>query len=371
MILLWGAGLLAAAQFAKVSLLLPELSALYGREIAGVSVLVSVLSLTGILFGLMAGAWVARLGPSRVVLAALVMGGVLSAAQAMAQVFPLVLGLRVLEGVSHLALVVAAPTLMIQVSSPRDRPVVMGLWATFFGVSFAGAAVLMPLAENVRLVWAFHGMLMLMLAAVMRPGLPLAVVGVEMAPPGFMQAHRQLYSTPRLVIPALGFVWHTLMFIALLALAPRSLPGWVGPLLALVALAGTFSAGFLARRVAPDRIAVFGFAATILLAVPAFSWLLSDAPTLQAAAALVAFFFIGLVPGASFAAIPHFNEGPEATARAQGGVAQLGNVGTALGTPIYAFFPDGMAAITIVFCLAGIVSLLWSGQRIRAASENA
>jgi MFS family permease len=55
-------------------------------------------------------------------------------AQAVLPDFPLLMGLRVVEGAGHLLLVVAVPTLMAALAAEKDRALVMGVWATFFGV---------------------------------------------------------------------------------------------------------------------------------------------------------------------------------------------------------------------------------------------
>ena len=75
---------------------------------------------------------------------------------------------------------------------------------------------------------------------------------------------------------------------------------------------------------------------------------------------MLLFVFIGLAPGASFAAIPYFNTAPEDVARAQGAVAQLGNIGTASGTPLYALTLGGvgLGPLTIALCVFGVISLL-------------
>ncbi len=363
-ILLWVAGLLAAAQFAKISLILPEVAAQFDRDLAAVAPIVSVVGIVGIIGGVMAGAVVTRLGPRRVILAALAGGGVLSLVQAVGVPYGMMLAFRVVEGVSHLALVVAAPTLMIRVSRPRDQSVVMGLWATFFGVSFALCAVLFPPLVawgGVALIWAGHGALMLALAVLLAPVLPNGTRSI--VPLDWWGEHRLIYTSPRIVTPALGFFWHTLMFVALLTFLPAVLPVWVAAMLPLLSLVGTFGAGVLARWIAPDRIAVFGFLATAACAFVGFA---ETIPT------LAMFVFIGLVPGASFAAVPHFNDAPKDVARAQGAIAQLGNVGTASGTPLFALALDGvgLGPLTIALSGLGVISLVMIRRVMRRRGEE-
>jgi nitrate/nitrite transporter NarK len=50
--------------------------------------------------------------------------------------------------------------------------------------------------------------------------------------------------------------------------------------------------------------------------------------------ALALFSVLGLVQGASFAAVPELNTTNEARALANGAMAQMGNIGNLLGTPL-------------------------------------
>ncbi|MGB0799775.1 MAG: MFS transporter, partial [Planktomarina sp.] len=152
-------GLFAAAQFIKISLLLDPLAAHYGTSVALISLLVSLVGLIGITFGLVAGDVVAAFGARRVMLAALILGAGSSALQMSLPELWLMVPLRIIEGFSHLALVVAAPAMMARVATDNDRPVAMAIWATFFGVSFSLASVLVPWLlswGDMAAVFGFH-----------------------------------------------------------------------------------------------------------------------------------------------------------------------------------------------------------------------
>jgi nitrate/nitrite transporter NarK len=79
---------------------------------------------------------------------------------------------------------------------------------------------------------------------------------------------------------------------------------------------------------------------------------------------------LGIVQGASFAAIPELNATPEDRARAAGVVAQLGNLGTTTGTPVLAALlagagPAGLALAAVILCAAGISLHAWQAHRRR------
>ena len=353
-ILLFVAGLFAAAQFAKIALTLGALEGVYPPGVLPFAV--SALSVVGIIFGVTAGVIVARLGVRRVLLTALIVGGALSLLQALLPPIPLFMGLRLVEGAAHLAIVVAAPTLMAAISAPRDVPVSMGLWGTFFGVGFAASAAIIPVLGGPSGVYLAHGAGMIGLAALLWPLLPRGVARAEPGA-GFVARHLAIYRTPRLLAPALGFVWHTLMFLGLLTFLPDLLAPWTAPILPLVALIGTFGAGVLARRIPPHRIALAGFALTIL----GIALLILAPADLRPILSLPVFVIIGLVPGASFAAVPALNPDAADRARANGAIAQLGNVGTASSTPLFALAAAGglvgTALLTMLISAAGFAAL--------------
>ena len=68
---------------------------------------------------------------------------------------------------------------------------------------------------------------------------------------------------------------------------------------------------------------------------------------------------LGIVQGASFAAIPELNVQPQDRAQAAGAIAQLGNLGTTTGTPVLAALllgvgPWGLAVVAGLACALGI-----------------
>lgn len=134
---LWGAGLGSAAQYGKVSVVFDVLPGIYPQAGAAVGWIVSLVGMVGILFGVVAGLLVARIRYRRALIWALWLGAAVSAVQALLPPLPVMLLTRVVEGLSHLAIVVAAPTLIAQLSAPRHRGFTLTLWGTFFGVAFA------------------------------------------------------------------------------------------------------------------------------------------------------------------------------------------------------------------------------------------
>jgi MFS family permease len=363
--LLWTTGLLAAAQFAKLTLTFDALTQVYAG--APVPLAVSGVSVVGIAGGALAGFFVAKIGARPAVLMAVAVSSALSLLQGLEMSFAVFMATRILEGFGHLLLVVALPTMMAALAKPSDKSVVMGLWGTFFGVGYALLAFVIPSIEawgGVRAVYVGHGLLLAAILPVVWLCLPrvMAAGGVM---PNFIAVHRAIYANPSYFAPGLGHGIYTAIFIALVAFLPAKLDAiWLTPVLPLANLSGTFASGFIARHIPASKLSIGGFAvAGILFAVLGMSG--------SIIVALCAMFAIGVTAGANFAAVPEFNETPQDQARANGAMAQLGNIGTFSGTPIYALVAAslwGIVGVSIIICVAGVV---FAGFAYRLARKSA
>ncbi len=342
---LYLAGLIAATQFAKVSLTLGPLAVTYPE--APVAFAVSGVAAMGIVFGVVAGGITAQLQPRRAILIALAISTAAGLAQATLPSFPVLMGLRVLEGAGHLLLVVAVPTLMAGLAAPSDRSLVMGIWATFFGVGFALAALV--IGQNAGLTYAAHAALAGILGLVLWRLLPRDVAGAPRARPS-LSDHLRIYSTPRLFAPALGHGLYALLFLALVTYLPVALEApWLAPVLPIMGIVGSLFVGVLARFVAPGTLVWTGFLGAALvfglaaLLPPVAPWL-----------AILGLTITGIVAGGGFAAVPWLNTQDDDRALANGAMAQLGNIGTFSGTPILAALgASGAVPLTIVVGVIG------------------
>ena len=338
---LYAAGLGAAGQFSKMAVILPQLGRAYPDAGTALGFLVSLLSLMGVALGLVAGMLVARIGFRRTLIWALGLGSAISLAQGLLPPLTAMLALRVAEGATHLAIVVAAPTLIAQVAPDSIRPAALTLWGTFFSVAFSVTALLgVPLAESYgpAPLFAAHALWMggmaLVLSRLVPPDAPAtADPGARLTLPGLLRRHAEIYRSPFLAAPAWGWLFYTLTFVAVLAVWPPLLPARAATLTATLAPLGAIAVSMtlgvaLLRRRSAIRVVLLGFALAAALAL-----LLPLAPQ-SAIPAIALFAALGLVQGASFAAIPQLNDSAETRALANGALAQMGNLGNMLGTPL-------------------------------------
>ncbi len=373
---IWAAGLGAAAQFGKVSVLYDDLALRYGDHGAvALGLLVSVVGVVGLIFGTTAGILVARIGPRRAMVAALVMGAVVSLGQAVLPPYPVMMALRVVEGVSHLAIVVVGPTAIAAVAGPRHLGLAMTLWSSFFGLTYAVLALVAPpfvAAYGAGGLFVAHAGWMAVLAVVLAQVLPVDPVVARVAGArGLLAQHRAIYASPFVAAPAFGFVCYTIIYVAVLTLLPPLFPedarARVAAGMPVISIAVSLTLGvWLLGRVGPVRLVQGGFVVAIAgLAV--FGAGLSQ-PVVMEAGAMVMAAALGIVQGASFAAIPALNPATEDRARAAGAIAQLGNLGTTTGTPVLAMMlaalgPAAIVVFAVPFCVLGIVLHTWQAAR--------
>lgn len=374
-LLLWCAGLGAAAQFGKISILYEPLRSTYGGhgEVA-LGLVVSIVGMVGLIFGTTAGLLVARIGPRRAIVTALAAGAAMSALQSLFPTYALMLGSRIIEGASHLAIVVVGPTMIAALAPEAKRPLAMTLWSSFFGVTYAILALIGPLVTPVGLFLG-HAGFMAALAAILALTLPPDPKAAPAPMTNLLGQHADIYASPRLAAPAMGFCCYTFLYVAILTLLPPETPVTHRALIAagmpIASIVVSLTLGVrLLQRVSAVLLVQYGYAA----AIPGFLllWVFWG----HGAGMVLAGFWLsaalGIVQGASFASIPELNTTPEGRARAAGAVAQLGNLGTTTGTPVLAALlaasgPPGLTAAACLLCLAGIfVHQLQSRRRVRA-----
>lgn len=378
-LLLWLAGLGAATQFAKIAVPFPQLLLLYPDHAETMGWLLSIISLLGAALGAVSGAIVGRVGPLKLLTFGLCLGGAISVFQATWPGFYVMLASRFVEGLSHLAIVVAAPALIAQITSGKARNMAMVLWSTFFGVAFALNAWLgLPLIERFGLTAFFllHGFLMIGVAAlILTTRLPVqpASPTVPWRWSEVLHVHLRTYRSPFVSAPAVGWFFYTLTFVSLLAILPGRLPeetsGQIAGLMPLAGIVLSWVAVPVLLNVMPCVAVInLGFGLGILSITGAFLGL-----PLEIVCVLL-FAVLGLVQGGSFAAVPILNQTAETQALSYGAMAQMGNAGNLLGTPVllavlWRVDEAGMLITVIgIYALAILAHLAFSRQRAAQSS---
>ncbi|WP_298911905.1 MFS transporter [uncultured Roseobacter sp.] len=374
---LWGAGLGAAAQYGKFSAIFDQLPEVYPDAGASLGFVVSIVGLLGIFFGVAAGLMVARIRYRRALLWALWAGAAISAFQALLPPLPWMLASRALEGLSHLAMVVAAPTLIAQLCAPRDRGLALTLWGTFFGVSFtvlAWAGLPLVAWQGIPALLIAHAIYLAIFALFLGARLRALSIDTPVPPLSLskiVKDHATIYRSPSISAPAIGWLFYTFCFVSILTVMPPYIAeesrAFVMGAMPLSSIASSMIIGVaLLRIMSAVTVIGIGFAASALVMI--WLWQVPGDPMgcLLLAAAM------GLVQGASFAAVPQLNGSPATQAQANGALAQMGNVGNTLGTPVMAVTIGaiGYAGLPLLagcaFALGGCAHLALARRRARA-----
>lgn len=372
-LVLWAAGLGAAAQFGKMSVAFPALEHVYsGASAAGypaqapvaIGLILSVVGLVGLIFGTTAGLWVARIGPRRAMVTALLLGAGMSLLQTQFPPYPVMILSRVVEGFSHLAIVVVGPTAIAGLAGGRWQGAAMTLWSSFFGVAYAALFWIGPdlmREHGPGLLFTAHAGWMVACAVALALLMPRdARLPADTGGGSLLRQHLEIYASPFLAAPAMGFVCYTVTYVAVLTLLPGMMGeagGFIGVAMPLVSIAQSLTLGvWLLGRMRAVLLVQAGFAGAMICASGLWLFWGQGAAT---ALALGVAGCLGIVQGASFAALAELNPGVEARARGAGAIAQLGNLGTTTGTPLLVWLGSlageaGLALFLIGFSALGI-----------------
>lgn len=339
---LWGAGLGAAMQFAKFAVIYDLLSGIYPDGGVALGWLVSMIGVIGIILGAVAAMLVSKVRYRRSLLWALWLGAVVSLGQALMPPLPLMFVLRLIEGASHLALVVAAPTLIAQIATDAQRGLALTLWGTFFGIAFALMVWLgRPIAVTfgIPALFIFHAAYMAAFALYLSPRLrrlPDEGAVTVLSLGSMLRVHKTIYSSARISAPAIGWLFYTFCFVAILTVLPPyldpALRGLMIGAMPLVGIAVSMTVGVaLLRVMRAVQVVMIGFALSALCMI--WLWLVPAGVL----GCLTLAGVLGLIQGASFASVPELNSTLTEQSQANGAMAQMGNLGNTLGTPMMAF----------------------------------
>ena len=388
--MLWFAGIYVAMQFAKFSASYDQLLTHYQASTSIISIALSCVGIMGLIFGTVAGVLSGRIGHKKVLLTSLLIGSLLSWWQSFLPHIELLVVSRIIEGLSHLGVVVSAPTLIIALSEKRHQTMLMGLWGSFFGVAFALMGWLgNPLLEESGLsqLYQAHALLAVPIFIYLLLRLPSLKSHSDdsnsKANPApsihqFLTDLTRLYCSFRTLLPGLVFLFHTSMFVSLLTFIPRlseseSVRYQLSILLPLISIGGTFLAGLIAQYwLSPHRLTLISYLGVALFSVLTFSYI--DHSVLFFSFANCLLLFSGLVAGSAFAMIPFLLKSPDQQAQSNGAVAQLGNLGATIGPPLFAYALAsydnlGMLILIISLCLFAMGLALY-GQRYRQAMKG-
>lgn len=154
-LLLVGAGVVAAFQVGKAPAALPSLRAELGMGLVLSGWVISILNVVAVVGGTVAGAIADRLGHRRIMLAGLGLIAVANLAGGFASHSAEILIGRVAEGLGFLTIIVAVPSLLIDAAAPRDLKLAFGMWGCYMPI---GAAIVILISPTLLVPYGWRGL---------------------------------------------------------------------------------------------------------------------------------------------------------------------------------------------------------------------
>ena len=342
------AGAVGAAQIGKLPGALPAIRAELGIGLFVAGLVISAIVAVGAMGGMAAGAISDRFGHRRIALAGTALMAVGSLAGAHADDTSALIATRIVEGVGYIALIAAAPALIVRAARDADRGVAFGIWSFYMPFGMAAMVALSPLlmAGGWRGLWTINGCLaaaafLLLLRGLREPrfGKPQAVAPFD------RQGIAATLSRPGSLVLALSFGAYSLVYLSAMSFLPtfliESRGMATGAAAALVGLAifmnapGCLAGGWMIKKkVAPWAAIGAGYAG---MAVCAFGLYLEDVPFgLRYALALALPFFGGFVPPTVLSRAEAHAPSPALYGMTVGLIVQVISVGQLIGPPALA-----------------------------------
>ncbi|SEE40800.1 Nitrate/nitrite transporter NarK [Rhizobiales bacterium GAS188] len=375
-ILIWGIGVLAAAQLGKLAALMPLLRRDLDLSLAQAGWLVSLIEASGACLGLVAGLAIGRVGSRTALTAGLSLLASACLAEALATGIAALLAARLVESAGYLLIVIAAPSLITSVAGPADRGRALALWSSFvpaglaIGTALTGQATSLLSWPDVLLLWA-------VVAAV--------VLAASFRLPALGGVRSQSFGLPAgaVWLLAAGFGCYTCVEVGVLALLPAYLAeqwglaassaGMVTGAASAATLLGSAAASLALGRAGSRRgrgralcLIATGLLVPALMLFAAFPQpgmceLIGVGGVCLLAVGLNA--ASGLVPAVTFARLPdlaNLTAGRVSdVATANGLLAQFGAAGSLAGPPLLGFVASrwGWASLAPAASLCSVLSL--------------
>ncbi len=376
------AGVCAALHVGKLAPAVAAMQASLGLTLVQAGFLLSLVQAAGMVGGLALGAFSDRMGGRRSMLLGLGVLSVASAAGGLSQTVPVLMALRVVEGLGFLLVALPAPGLVRALVPPDRLPTMLGLWSAYMPLATALVLLLGPLVIAVLgwqpWWWVLAGVTGLMALWFAR------AVPADVGRAGQRRLGDGLRTTLSSLGPwlvALMFACYSSQWLAVIGFLPTIYtqagiaPALTGVLTALAAaanIAGNVMSGRLLQQGAAPRSLLWqGFITMAVTSVLAFADL-DQPPAVRYGAVLLFSAVGGLIPGTLFSLALRVAPAEGAVAATVGWVQQWSSTGQFIGPPLAAALASRVGGwqFTWVFTLAvsglGVMLAGWLADRLQA-----
>ncbi len=342
--------MVAAFHVGKVPPALPSIRSDLGASLRQAGWLLSIINLITAMGGMAIALTADRLGHRRLILFGTALCLVTSLLGGIVDSADVLLGLRVLEGLGFISVVVAIPPLLVRIAAPRDQRLALAAWSTYMP---AGAGVMMLIAALVlpvmswRWVWwiAAGASGLMLLALLLRTGRRHELDPVAATRRPILAEMAEVATSGGPLAIAICFGAYSCCWFAVVGFLPTlqverlhfapQTAAIVTTIVTLVNIIGNLAAGWLLQRRVPRVVIIVS--ATLSMAVCASAIFVDGVPDIaRLVLAGVYSAVIGVVPGCLFTAIPLHAPRPQLVGAATGLLMQVSNFGALIGPPITA-----------------------------------
>src|SRR3954453_10744467 len=338
---LMAAGVVGAAQIGKGAAALPVIQDEFALSAAGAAWFLSIVSAIGAVAGALLG-WLGQaLGFRRQVLLGLLAIVATNLLGAAAGTAGWLLAARAGEGLGFVLVVLAAPSLLTEVTAPAPRRLVGGAWGVYTPLGPGLAALLVPVAITLvgwRGAWLVDAGVTACVLLAVALWVPRSSAR---RPPGLGGLTRAVRS-PGVMCLAIAFGFYAGAYLAVVGLLPTMLvdgglslaaAGLITSIVSLANVPANLLGAVLQHRGVPRWVLIVGGSVWIALTV---WWVLDPALPLgiRIAAALAFSLVVGIVPSAAFSGVVAMSAGTAAAGAAVGLLVQGSSVAQLLGPPL-------------------------------------
>ena len=342
-----GAGLLGGAQLGKAHIGLPSIRSSFSLSLVDASWILSALSFVGLIIATPAGSFASKFGTKKTVAIGLLIIAAASAAGGLAPSATWLIASRVFEGLGFVLVVVAAPSLIVEVTEHRHIRLVLAGWAGFMPGGIALATLLAPFVlarHSWRSVWMIDAAVLAIYACLL-----LAVGGKQQAGRRKLSAVSPWHQLGTVITAkgpvflALIFAAYTLQHLGIMGLFPTVLienygvaPDRAGLLISTAMTAnilGNLAAGLLLQRGVRRSVLIGG--TSVFMTAMAFGMFAAHLPLTAVYACCFLFSCVGgIIPASVLSAAPFHAPSEQLIPATNGLLVQGSNLGIVLGPPL-------------------------------------
>jgi MFS transporter, DHA1 family, inner membrane transport protein len=369
-LLLMGSGVVAAAQIGKPIISVPLIRSELALSLDLAGLIVATFATLGATTGIAAGLVVGRLGAGRSLIGGM---GVISLGNVIGASAPdqlVLLVARIIEGVGFLAVVLAIPSMLVQLVAREKRDFVMAAWSAYMPIGIMLMLLVAPLLPTIgwRNFWLANALATGSCAILLAIHVPATPAAARARAARFFADALTIIRRPSCLVLAFAFFAYSCQIFSLTFALPLLLTsvygvslgaaGLLSAMVLAVSAIGHLSSSLLLRigvSIWASIAAAFGF-----FALSGFAVYGDVLPPLGVAiVAALALGVGGLAPGAIYAAAPHAAPAPSGVPPTIGLVQQASSLGQFAGPASLGLWVEhfGWQAAPAIVAPAALVGL--------------